>query len=108
MRVIYKSVNSNARIENRNTLSKPISAGSSGVGAQILAASTSTKSGAANLSTQVKRNPQSLQKEMQTLRGDRVPKGANDPFAHLNIFGALEDMDFGHIRPPHSSRYISH
>ena len=52
--------------------------------------------------SRLERTVRSPQKRNQKLRGDRVPKGANDPVALHNIFGALEDIDFGHLRPPHA------
>ena len=93
---VNKSVKSSSITvtDTRSTLSKPTSAGSSGVAAPKPAASTSTKSVAANPSTRVERNTRSPQKGNQKHRRDRVSKGANDQVALHSKFGALEDMDF--------------
>ena len=101
-----KSANSGSNIDNRRSLSKPASAGSSGVAASKPAASTNTKSVVANTSTQVERNPRSPKKGNQKLRSDWVSKEANDPVALQNNFGALEDMDFA--PSPSSTRVRSH
>ena len=78
--------------------------GASGVAAQKLAASYTTKLVAANLSNRAERNPQSPKKGNQKLRSD-LPKGANDQVALHNILGALEDMDFA--PSPSYTRVIS-
>ena len=84
----------NSSIANRSSLSKPTSAGSSGIDAPKPAASTIKRSVAANFSDRVERNPRSPKKRNQKLKSDREPKGANDPVALHNKFGALEDMHF--------------
>ena len=91
---VNKSVKSSSSTDTRSTLSKPTSAGSSGEAAPEPTVSTFTKSVAANPSTRVERNTRSPQKGNQKHRRDRVSKGANDPVALHDKFGALEDMDF--------------
>ena len=95
--------------EKCSTSSIPASVGAGfevGVVASKPAASTITKSVAANLPTQVERNPRSPKKGNQKLKSDRVPKGANDPVALHNKFGALKDMDVA--LSPSSTRVRSH
>ena len=75
------SVKKSANSSSRNSLSKPTSAGSSGVAAPKPTAFTITKSVATNLPTLVERNPRSHKKGNEKLRSDRVPKRANDPVA---------------------------
>ena len=81
-------------------LSIPASVVASDVAAQKTAASTTTKSVAANLSKPAGRKTRSPQKGNQKLKSDRVPKGANHLVALHKRFWALEDMDFEHLRPP--------
>ena len=96
----------NSSMDNRCSLSKPTSAGSSGVADPKPAASTITKSVTTNLPTRVERYPRSPKKGNQKLKSDRVPKGANDPAPLHNKFGALEDIDFAPY--PSSTRVRSH
>ena len=62
---VNTSANSGSGVDSRRSLSKPASAGSSGVSAPKPTASTNTNSVAANISTPVKRRTRSLQKGNQ-------------------------------------------
>ena len=106
---ITNTCKSSSMTEKCNTSSRQASVGASGVAAPKPAASTLTKSVAANLPTRVERNPRSPNKGNQKLKSDRMPKGANDPVALHNKFGTLEDMDFRSHSPKKTKREaISH
>ena len=90
---VNKKVNSSST-DNRSTLSGPTSAGYSGVAAPKPAASTITKSVAANLPTLESREIHDLPRRViKHSEATGCPK-ANDKIALHNKFGALEDMGF--------------
>ena len=83
--------------ENQNNVKsstplEPALADTRTVSAPKLLDSSKSKQVTANVSKVSGRQTRSPQKDKRTQCSDRVPKGARDPVALRNTFGALEEM----------------